>query len=83
MKGIGQFFDKFNSGALKEIRKREWICEIIKEYTQQEIKIEDITFLNKIIKIKGSSGLKSQILIKKNSILEKISSKISHIEDIQ
>lgn len=83
MKGISQFFDKFNTGALKEIRKRELICEIIKNTTGQEIRVEDISFSNKIIKIKGSSGLKNQILIKKNSILQEISKKVANITDIQ
>lgn len=83
MKEIGQFLGKFNSVALKEIRKREVICEIIKNIIKQDIKIEDISFSNKTIKIKGSAIFKNQILIKKDALLKEIGKKLSNITDIQ
>lgn len=83
MKEIGQFLGKFNSVALKEIRKRDVICEIIKNIIKQDIKIEDISFSNRIIKIKGSAIFKNQILIKKDTLLKEIGKKLSNISDIQ
>ena len=43
MKKIGQFFGKFNSVAAKEIQKRVYICNIIKNEIGQEIQIDDIS----------------------------------------
>jgi hypothetical protein len=83
MKEIGQFFNKFNSIAVREIKRREYICGIIKKSTNQEIGIEDIIFVNRVIKIKGTSGLKNQILIKKDYILKQILKNLPNIIDIQ
>lgn len=85
MKKIGLFFDKFNSKALIEIRKREVICNIIKKIIGDDIPIQNISFSNRTLKIKGSSGLKNQILIKKKVILDLLKKEISSIkiEDIQ
>ncbi len=83
MKEIGQFFNKFNSVAIIEIKKRELICDIIKKVIKQEINIEDISFSNRVIKIKGSPVFKSQILIKKDILIKKISEKIPNFIDIK
>ncbi|MFM2290413.1 MAG: hypothetical protein RIS29_226 [Bacteroidota bacterium] len=70
MFNIGNFFDKFKNVALKEFVVREKIVNAIKEHTGATIDLKDIEFLNKIIRIKGSPSLKSQIFIKKTAILD-------------
>jgi DNA-binding protein len=82
MKKIGQFFGKFNSVAAKEIQKRVYICNIIKNEIGQEIQIDDISIRSGEVIIKGGSGLKSQIFIKKEKILYLINKEVS-IRDIK
>ncbi len=70
MFNISNFFDKFKNVALKEFVIREKIVNAIKEHTGATIDIKDIEFLNKVIRIKGSPSLKSQVFIKKTAILD-------------
>ncbi len=70
MKEIGSFFDKFKSSAVKEIGKRMAIAKILKKEIGEEIPMEHISVAEGILKIKTSSAIKSQIFIKKNSILK-------------
>ncbi len=76
MKGISIFFDKFRGVALKELHKREVICKSIEKITKQSIDMKDITIKDGLISIKGNQGLKSEIFLKKKTILEKISKDI-------
>jgi len=73
MKLLGSFFDKFNSFAIKETKKRVIICEILKKELNVDISIEQISFNNGIIKIKTSSIIKNQIYIKKEKLINLIS----------
>jgi hypothetical protein len=72
MKGIGQFFDKFKSGALREVKKRSVISSILKSEINIDIPIEKISFGNKTIIINVNQSIKSEIYLKKQKILEKI-----------
>jgi vacuolar-type H+-ATPase subunit B/Vma2 len=85
MKKIGLFFEKFNSKALIEIKKREVVCNVLKKMTGADIPLENVSFINKTLKIKGSSALKNQILIKKKTIIDLIYKEIPNlkIDDIQ
>ena len=76
MQEIGKFFNKFNNSALKELNKREVICEILHKITQQKIEIGDISIRNATIFIKSNHGLKSEIFLKKKALLDAISNKI-------
>ncbi len=73
MKEISSFFDKFKSVALKEIHKREAICGAIEKITRQKIDIKDLQIRDGVVTIKGNQALKSEIFLKKKTILELIS----------
>jgi hypothetical protein len=75
---IGNFFDKFRNVALKEVVFRETISEIVKKNTGSGIDIKDITYSNKIIRLKTSPAMKNQIFIKKEKILEDIKATITN-----
>lgn len=84
MKSVGSFFDKFKNTALKEIKKRESICQAIYEATGCKIEERDISIRECVITIKGNQGLKSELFMKKKTILEFLSKKISEkIVDIK
>lgn len=85
MKKIGQFFDNFNSKAIKEIQKREIIAKIIKDEIKQDIPLKDIVFKYNTVNITGSFSLKNEILIKKNKLIKQINKSLSNlkIEDIK
>ena len=83
MKGISQFFDKFNNFAIKEIKKRQLIVQIIKNEIGEEIKIEDIIFRNNSIKINTNQIIKTEIFLKKQKILKEINKIQVNIKDIQ
>ena len=72
MKSIGNFFDKFKNTALKEIRKREIICNAIFQATGCRIEERDISIRDCVITIKGNQSLKSELFLKKKSILDSI-----------
>ncbi len=83
MKGIDNFFNKFNNIALKELHKREVICMEIEKITKQKIEIKDISIKNRTITVKGSQGFKSEIFLKKKVLLDIISKSIREkIHDI-
>lgn len=84
MKSIGLFFDKFKNTALKEIRKREVICNAIYTATNCKIEEKDISIKDCVITIKGNQSLKSEIFLKKKMILDSISKNTSEkIVDIK
>ena len=84
MKEISVFLNKFKNVAVKEIKKRDTICSIILKITKQDIDIKDISIKNGIIIIKGNQGLKSEIFLKKNSILKTIKKDVdANIFDIK
>ncbi len=70
MKGISIFFDKFNNIALKELKKREIICQAIYKSTKQIIELEEISIKEGVVSVKGDQGLKSEIFLKKKSIID-------------
>ncbi len=76
MQDIGKFFNKFNNIAIKELKKRELICNVIFELTKQNIDIKDISIKNGTITIKGNQSFKNEIFIKKGSLISKISKSI-------
>lgn len=82
MKEIGKFFDKFNNSAVQKIQKITIVSKVIFDFTGYEIPIENISFGNKFIKIIASTGLKSEIYIKKKVILDKISKELPNIKII-
>ena len=79
MKGIGQFFDKFKSGALKEIRKREIISAILKSEIGIDVPPEKISFGNKMLIINEGQTVKSEIFLKKQKMLEKIKRQLPNL----
>lgn len=84
MQDISKFFSKFNNIAVKEIRKRELICEIFFKVIKQKIDIKDISIKNGILNIKCDQIMKSEIYMKKSQLLEKINGKIGEkIVDIK
>ncbi len=84
MKSVASFFDKFKNTALKEIKKRESICQAIFEATNYKIEERDITIRDCVITIKGNQGLKSELFMKKKAILNSISKRVSEkIVDIK
>ncbi len=70
MKEISNFFDKFNNVALKELKKRELICNAVEKVTKHKIEIKDISIKDGSITIKGNHGLKSEIFLKKRAIID-------------
>ncbi len=80
MKGIKLFFDKFNNKATQEIQNRNTVSKVIKQFTGQEIPIENISFNNRTIKVITSSELKSEIFINKKKILNSILKESSQIK---
>lgn len=72
MKGLSGFFDKFKNTALKELNKREVIITSIYKITKQKIDIKDISIINDTISIKGDRAFKSEIFLKKKTILDLI-----------
>ena len=82
MKEIGKFFDKFKNSAIQKTQKITIISKVIFDFTRHEIPIENISFGNKFIKITASTGLKSEIYIKKKLILDKISKELPNIKII-
>ena len=77
MKSVGLFFDKFKNTALKEIKKRESICQAIFEATNCKIEERDIAIRDCVVTIKGNQGLKSELFMKKKIILDSISKRVS------
>ena len=84
MKLVKTFFDKFNNSAIKEIKRRTDITEIIKTESGVVIPIENISFVAKSIKLKLSSIEKNQVFIKKQKIISSIKTKLPNlnIDDI-
>lgn len=80
MKGVGEFFQKFNNSAVQEIQKRTIVSDLIYKFTKQKIPIESISFSNKVIKIIGQQGLKSEIYIKKKLILEGVCKELPNLK---
>lgn len=72
MKGISIFFDKFKNTALKELNKREVIINSIYKITKNKIDIKNISIKNGVVLIKGNQGLKSELFLKKDMILDQI-----------
>ncbi|MDO8430601.1 MAG: hypothetical protein Q7S72_01255 [Candidatus Taylorbacteria bacterium] len=72
MKDISSFLTKFRGIALKELQRREAIQFFIKRITEQVIEVKDIEIKNGIIAIKSNQSFKSEIFLKKRSILDLI-----------
>lgn len=70
MKEISSFFDKFRNSALKELNKREIIASSLYKIVKIKIDIKDLDIKNGILHIKGSQMLKSEIFLKKKTILD-------------
>lgn len=83
MKEISGFFDKFKNVALKELHKREVITNIIEKITRQKIEIKDLEIKNGIITIKGNQALKSEIFLKKKTLLDALIKSDIKIVDIK
>jgi hypothetical protein len=66
---IGSFFDKFKNAALTEMRLRQIIVDSVEKNTSIKLDLKDVAFKNKIIRIQASPVAKSQIFMKKESIL--------------
>ena len=66
MKGIGSFFEKFKSLALRDMAKREAVSEAVYKIIGQKV---SISIKNHIAVINGDQALKSEIFIKKEKIL--------------
>ncbi len=79
MFNIGSFLGKFNSVALKEIKKREVVMRAIEKTIGTQIDIKDISFNNKTIQINGGPGLKSQLFMKKEAILSQIRTELPNL----
>ena len=82
MKDIKHFFDKFNSVAVKEIKKRDFIFELLKKEIGEEIPTENLNFRGGVLTIKTSQIVKNQIFIKKKRLISLISEKVT-ITDIR
>ena len=83
MKEISEFFGKFRNVALKELNKREVICSVIEKVVHQKIEINDIELKNGTIVIRGNQGLKSEIFLKKKTILDMFAKNNINIVDIK
>jgi hypothetical protein len=79
MKGIGQFFDKFKNGALKEIQKREIICALLKSELGFDIPVEKISFGNKTLLINEGQMVKAEIFLKKQKILDRLHKQLPNL----
>jgi len=80
MKDLKHFFDKFNLAAVKEIKKRDFIAELIKKEINQEIPIENFSIKDGVLTIKTSQIVKSQIFIKKKRLISLLSEKINIVD---
>jgi len=95
MLNINLFFDKFRNVALKEMAVRDTMLDAIKKNLPAglaenpaiaaELIIQNIEFKNRIIRLRVSPILKSQIFMKKEPILKMIreNNPQSIISDIQ
>ena len=72
MEKIGNYLEKFSKLTLPNETIRKSIAEIIKEELREIIEIKDISINKNVAYIKGGSGLKSEVFLKKNKILQKI-----------
>lgn len=69
---IKNFLDKFRSIIGNEDLFRNDLIKIIQEETKIEIKKEDLTYKNGIIRIKGDNYIKIEILMQKDAILSRL-----------
>lgn len=82
MKSIGNFFDRFNSIAIKEVRKRMFVSEIIKKELGIDIPFESISFIGDEIRIKTNPVIRNQIFIKAQKLISIIKKDIGNIKSI-
>ncbi len=76
MKGISNYFDKIKSIAFREVERRVFVSETINKEIGFEVGIENIAIRNGVVYIKAPASIKSQIFIKKEGLIKKISKKI-------
>lgn len=69
---IKNFLDKFRSIIGNEDLFRNDLIKIIQEEAKIEIKKEDLTHKNGIIRIKGDNYIKMEILMQKDTILSRL-----------
>ena len=72
MEKISSYLEKFSKLTLPNETIRKSIAEIIKEELREIIEIKDISINKNVAYVRGGSGLKSEIFLKKNKILQKI-----------
>lgn len=80
MKEIKLFFNKINSFAIKEIKKRTIVSDVLKKEIGESIPFENISFSKGVVVIKCNSVLKNQIYIKKEKIILSLKEKIGVID---
>jgi hypothetical protein len=79
MFNIGSFFEKFNNAALREMKTRQIIADSIQAATGVVVESKNITFRNKVVTIQANPAEKSQIFIKKESVISNIKNKLPGI----
>jgi len=83
MQEISKFFDRFRNIALKEMYKRESISAALNESLKMKLDPKDFEYKNNTIVVKGSGVLKSEIFLKKKTIIDLLSKKGFKIIDIK
>ena len=82
MFGIGKFFSKIQGAYAKEILVRKEIQSALKKVAGINVKIEDISFKDSVVELKGiSSTAKSVLYTKKSAVLKELES-IKHIRAV-
>lgn len=79
MQGLGEFFANIKNRHAKEVILRTQIVEIIRKHAKIDVSLDGMTFKGtRIILPKLSHTEKSQILLKKLSILAELKEKIQN-----
>ena len=83
MLDLSKYLEKFNS--FRDPReKKQKIAALIYEISFIELKLEEIELRNRILYIKGSSVLKSEIFLRKDELLKVFKERLDdQIDDIK
>ena len=82
MNPLSQFLEKIKTKLDTGKIERELVAESVLEVTGVTILLQNIEIKNGTARIKGSPALKSEIFLKKSSVLEKINLKAADSKKI-
>jgi hypothetical protein len=75
MFNIASYLERFKNFGVKETEFKEWVLVCVKEETGRDILINDVRVQGDSVFIKATPMLKSELFMKKGSLLDKINLK--------